>query len=124
MVGVVIVWPVRHDDVGVGGADLPRDLAAVFERGHQLAVVVVEDDGGRAEDLCGFLDFLVAALGERAAGHPPVADVAVGDRDERYRVPAGGPHRRDAAGLQFAIVRVGAEGDDAERCGWGRSRRT
>ena len=70
--------------------------------------------------LAAFLDFLVAALGERAAGHPPVADVAVGDRDELYRVAAGRPHGGDAAGLQLAIVGVGAEGDDSQRAAGGR----
>ena len=73
-----------------------------------------EDFDGGAEDLGGLLDFFFAAEGEGAAGFAPVADVAVGDGDEFDVMALGGPESADAAGLELAIVGVGAEADDAE----------
>jgi hypothetical protein len=55
-----------------------------------------------------------AAEGQGSAGLEPVADVAVGDGDQLHVVSFGGPHRGDAADLDLAIIRVGAEADDAQ----------
>ena len=103
-----------HDDIGLPVADQPCDRAAMLERRLQFAVVDVEHLRGDLEDACRFLDFVLAALGERAAGHLPVPDVAVGDGDELDVMPELRPLRRGAAGLQLAIIRMGAEADDAQ----------
>ena len=79
-------------------ADQPGDLLAVLQRRHQLAVVDVEHLGGDAKP-GGLLDFRRSPLGQRSAGHPPVADVAVGDRDELDVVAQRGPLGGRAADL-------------------------
>src|SRR5262249_24545610 len=64
-----------------------------------------------------------AALGERTAGDPPVADVTVGDGDELDMMSKRGPLRRSAGYLDFAIVGMRPERDDAELPIVRRSRR-
>ena len=59
-------------------------------------------------------DFGLAAEGEWAAGFAPVADIAVGHGDEEHVVAGGGPARGGAPELEFAVIGMGAEGDDAE----------
>ena len=60
------------------------------------------------------LDFGSAALGQRSAGHAPMADVPVGARDELDVMTACGPHGGDTPGAELAIVRMGAEADDPQ----------
>ena len=55
-----------------------------------------------------------APLGERAAGHLPVADVAVGHGDELHVMAQLRPLGRRAAGFVFGIVGMGAEDDDPQ----------
>jgi hypothetical protein len=43
-----------------------------------------------------------------------VADVAVGYRDQQHVMPAPGPQRRAAPGLNLAIVRMRAKGNDPQ----------
>src|SRR5262249_57758180 len=90
-------------------ADEAGDDLAVGQGRLQLAVVDVHDLGLDAERLVGGLDLGLTAAGEGRAGLAPVADVPVGDGDELHLVSLGGPHRPDAASLQFAIVRMGPE---------------
>ena len=71
--------------------------------------------GGDAQHLVAHAaDLRRAALGERAAGLLPVADVAVGDGDELHVMPEPRPLRRGAAGLELRIVGMSAEDDDAQ----------
>ena len=77
-------------------------------------MVIGEDDALDAEDAVSLVDLGFAAEGEGAAGFAPVADVAVGHGHEEHVVAGGGPARGGAADLEFAIIRVRAEGDDAE----------
>ena len=60
------------------------------------------------------LHFGRAPLGQRSAGHSPVADVAVGDRDELDVMAQRGPLGRHAAGLELAVVRMRAKADDPQ----------
>ena len=115
MVGMVVVRPVPHHDVGLPIPDLARDHAAIFERRLELAVVDVEHVGRDAENARALLDFLVAALCQRSAGLLEVADVAVGHRDKLHLVPLGGPQRGHACGLELRVVGMRAKGDDAQR---------
>ena len=69
---------------------------AILQRRQQFAVVDVEHFRGDAEDLGRFLHFGLAAIGQRAAGHAPVPDVAVGDRHELDVMAQGRPLGRDA----------------------------
>ncbi len=117
MVGMVVVGPMAHDDVGLPCADEPRHRLAVFERGRQFAVVDVHHFGLDPENAGAFGDFRLAPACQRAAGRAEVADVAVGHRDELDLVPGRSPERRDAARLQLGIVGMGAEGDDAKGLG-------
>jgi hypothetical protein len=114
MVGVIVVGAGAEDQVGLPFADEADQLLAILERGHELAVVIVEDFDACAEEGGGLLHFVFAAEGKWAAGFAPVADVAVGDGDEFDMVALGGPESADAAGLELAVVGVGAEADDAE----------
>ena len=114
MVGVVVVGARAEDEVGIPGADEARECAAVFEGGLEFAVVVVEHHSLDTEDAVGRVDLGFAAEGEGAAGFAPMADVAVGDGDEEDVVAERGPARGGAADLEFAVIGVGAEGDDAE----------
>ena len=50
VVGMVIVRPRTEHQVGLELTDHPDHLLARFQRGHQLAVVVVEDVVLEAED--------------------------------------------------------------------------
>ena len=90
------------------------DLLAVLQRRLQLAVVDVEHLRCRAEDLRAGRDFRRPPLGQRAAGHLPVADVAVGHRAEQHMMPLLGPLGPAAAGFVFGVVGMGAEHDDVE----------
>ena len=117
VVGVVIVWTRAEHEVGVPLANGFGDELAVFEGGEEFAIVNVEDFGFDAEDFSGLFDFSQAAFGEGSAGFAPVADVAVGDGNEFYFMAFGSPHGGGTADLDFAVVRVSAEGDDAERFG-------
>ena len=47
MVGVIVVGPVRQDQVGPEVADQADELVPRFERRHQLAVGVIEHVVGR-----------------------------------------------------------------------------
>ena len=53
-----------------------------------------------------------------SAGHLPVADVTVRQRNELDMVAKSGPFCRRTANLEFTVVRVGAKGDDAEFAVW------
>ncbi len=114
MIGVVIVGPMTHDDVGIPFPDQAGDSAAILQGRQQLAVVNVQDFRGDAQEACGGLDLGLAAARQGAAGVAPVADVAVGHGDELDVVPLRPPQDGDAAGLQFAIVRMGPETEDAQ----------
>ena len=67
-----------------------------------------------SEDLGGTPDFFRAAASQWAAGITPMPDVTVGHREQFHLMAFGRPHRRDPARLQFAIVRVGTEANDAQ----------
>ena len=115
MVRMVVVGARGNHDVGFPlpyGAD---DLAARFERGHQLAIVVVEDLVlGDAEAARRLLRLQIPAPGQGAASHRLVAGVAVGDGEELDGVAGSGELDGRAAELDVAIVRVGADGEDAQ----------
>ena len=119
MVGVVVVGPVGDHDVGLPLADLAGDRPAVLQRRQQLAVVDVQHLGLDAQDLGASLDLGGAAAGEVRAGHLVVADVAVGHADELDLVARAWPSARGPAGLELAVVGMGAEDDDPERAGGG-----
>ena len=76
--------------------------------------MVVQNDALNAQDFMGLVHFCATATGEWPAGFAPVADVAVADGDEQNMMAALGPQHRTATGLQFAIVWMRAETDDAE----------
>ena len=65
-------------------------------------------------------DFRRPPLGQRAAGHLPVADVAVGHRAEQHVMAQLGPLRPAAAGLVLRVVGMGAEDDDPQLAVIGR----
>ena len=114
VVGVVVVGAGAEDEVGVPRADEAREGAAVFEGGLEFAVVIVEHHTLDTEEAVGRIDFGFAANREGAAGFAPVADVAVGYGDEQHVVASGGPAGGGAADLEFTIIGVRTEGDDAE----------
>ena len=90
---------------------------AVFQGRQQLAVVDIEHLGLDAQDLGALLDLGRPAASEDGAGHLVVADVAVGHADELDLVAQLGPPRGRAAGFELAVVGMGAEDDDPQRCG-------
>ncbi len=114
VVRVVVVRSGREDDIGVPLSDESDDGSAVFEGGGDFAVVDIEDLGGGAEDFGAGFDFASASEGEWSAGLAPVSDVAVGGGDEFDVVSLGGVEGADAADLQFAVIGVRAEAEDAE----------
>ena len=67
-----------------------------------------------AQDLGALLDLGGAAAGQDRAGDLVVADVAVGHADELDLVAELGPARGGAAGVELAVVGMGAEDDDTE----------
>ena len=114
MVRVVIVRAVREHQIGFPVADQPGNRASIFERRFQLAIVNVEHLDRRAPALGTLFDLGRSTQGERSAGHVPVADVAIRDRDQLHMMPGLRPHRCRAAALELGIIRVSSEGDDAE----------
>ena len=114
MIGVVVVGTVADHDVRLPVADEARDPAAVLQRHHQLAVVVVEHLGLDAEDPRRVLGLRPPAQGQGPAGDDRVADVAVGHRHALDLVAEGGPLRSHAGRVQLAVVGMRAEGDDAQ----------
>ena len=112
MVGVVIVRARAEDDVGLPIADQSNDRATVFERRRQLAVGIVHDLDRRSQVFEASSTSLRRC--KRPASLAPMADVAIGDRDERMQMALRGPHRPSPADRKFAIVGMRAEGDDAQ----------
>ena len=82
MVGMVVVGPVRKDEVGPEAADEPDQLPPRCQRRQQLAVVVVEHVIGRADDGAGGAGLGAAAPSQVGAVVEMVAGAAVGDADE------------------------------------------
>jgi hypothetical protein len=117
MVGMIIIGAMTEDEIGVPFADESGDFAAVLQVRFQFAVVDVEHLGGDTEKARGLHYLRQPAFGQRTARLAPMADVAIGDGDEFHLVSFGGPHRRGAAGLDFTVVRMGAEADDTQRSG-------
>ena len=89
-------------------------VAAVLQRGQQLAVVDVEHFARDVQHLGDASNLGRAAPGEWPARLAPMADVAIGDRNKLDMMARGGPERGRAAGLNLAIIRMRAEADDAE----------
>jgi hypothetical protein len=114
MIRVIIVRPRAEHQIRLVLPDQPDDLLPNVQRRHQFSVVDVEHVDVGSQDLGSLLDFLLAAQRQRPAGLAPVADVAIGHRDELDVVPLSSPHRPDAPGLQFAVVGMGAKADDAQ----------
>ena len=77
--------------------------------------MIVEHDVLDAERRADLLRLRPPSRGQRAAALRLVTGVAVGHRDESHLVAERRPLRRRAAGADVAIVRVGAERDDAKR---------
>ena len=86
----------------------------VLQRGQQFAVVNVEHLGRDAQQLRRLLHLGRAALRQRSARDLPVADVAVGDRDELDVMPERRPLGGHARRLELGIVGMRAEANDAQ----------
>ena len=67
------------------------------------------------QDLGALLDLGRPPPGEDGAGHLVVADVAVGHADELDLVAELRPARGGPAGVELAVVGMGAEDDDPQR---------
>ena len=90
-------------------ADQPYDRATMLKRRQQFAVVNVEHLGGRAQHLGRLLHLGRPPLRQLTAGHLPMADVAVGDRDQLHVMPLPCPQDAGAARLELRVVRVRSE---------------
>src|SRR5262249_21343808 len=93
-------------------ADQPRDLFAIFQCRHQLAIVIVEHLAMSPEQLVGTLHFRQTPSRQRTASHGEMADVAVGHRHQLDMMSQCRPLGGGAADLDLAIVRMGRERDD------------
>jgi hypothetical protein len=82
--------------------------------------VDVEHVGRDAENAGALLDLGVPALCQWAPGLAEMTDVAVGHRDELDLMALRGPECRHAGCLELGVIRVRAEGDDAQRPVWRR----
>src|SRR4029453_15682679 len=111
---MVVVWSVADDHVGFPFTDEPADRAPVLHRHHEFAVVDVQDLGLDAENCGALFHFSRAPQREWTTGDPPVSDGAVRAGNELDMVPQRRPLRSRASGRKLAVVRVGAEDDDAE----------
>ena len=114
VVRVIVVRAMADNDIGFPFADQPSENLAIFEGGHEFAVVDVEHFGGHSQNGCRRLDFGVSSFGQRTSRHSPVTDVAVCGRDELHQVAALGPEDRNAATANLAIVRVGPKDKDTQ----------
>jgi hypothetical protein len=76
--------------------------------------VIVEDDPLDSENLVRLGDLGFSPYGERSAGFSPVTDVAVRRRNEEYMMSQLRPACSAAADLEFAIIGVSAERNDAQ----------
>ena len=122
MVGMIVIRSRTHDDVRSPFANQAGEGAAILDGRQQFAIMNVQHLGDDSQPLVSGVDFGFAPHGQRPARVAPVADVAVGDRDQFYVMSFGRPHRADATGLKLAVVRMGAEADDAEfAVVWGRA---
>ena len=81
MVRMVIIGPGTHDDIGLPFTNQSSDQAAVFQGGHQLPIMEVENLGGGAQAGGGLVYFRSAAFGQRPARIAPMANIAIGYRD-------------------------------------------
>jgi hypothetical protein len=95
-------------------ADQPRERAAVLQRRFEFAVVDVEHHALDAEDLVRLVHLGLAPFRQRPARFAPVADVTIRDGDEEHVMPLLRPQRGGAADLDLAIIRMRAEGNDAQ----------
>ncbi len=73
----------------------------------------VKDFGFDAEDFRALFDLGGSALGEGTACHTPVANIAIGARDELDVMSLSGPHGGDTAGAELIVVGMRAEADDS-----------
>ena len=71
-----------------------------------------EHFGVDAEDLGGLLDFGTSALGQRATGHGPMSDVAVGYRNKFHMVSFCCPQGGCSAAANVGVVWMGVGTDD------------
>ena len=120
MVGMIIVGPRADHQVRLPFADQADDFLAGLQCRQQFAVVNVEHFHGRAEKARGLFNLPLAPQRQRPAGLAPMADVAVGHGNKFDVMALARPQRADPAGLQFAIVRMRAETDDAQLAVIGR----
>ncbi len=111
---MVIVGAVPDYDVGLPLANQPGEHLAIFECRQDFAVVDVEHFGGYAEHRGGRLHLVGPPDGQRAAGHAPVTDIAIGRGDELDQVAAGGPEARHAPAANLAVVRMRAEDENPQ----------
>ena len=113
VVRVVVVGPGCQHQIGLPLADLPDDLLTHIEAGHQLAVVVVQDDVVDADAASGLDGFGAPPHGQLPAAFLVVAGIAVGDGDKAHLVAHRRPLGGDAGRPDVAVVGMRAEGDNA-----------
>ena len=77
VVGMVVVGARRNDDVRVPFADLPDQLKPDIQAGHQLPVMVVEDQVFDAEPAAGLAGLLTPPRGQHSSALGLVAGVSV-----------------------------------------------
>ena len=118
VVGMVVVGPRREDEVGPELADDADHLPAHVQVGHELAVVVVEDQVVGADHGAGAAGLRRPPSGERPPAHRLVAGVAVRQRDETHDVAplAVEGHRPPAV---VGVVRMRADDEHPQRVGSG-----
>jgi hypothetical protein len=114
VVRVIVVGAGSQHDISAPLPDLATDLAAHFQRGQQLAVVIVQNFIFDSNPSLRFLSFRAPTFGQHPATLLVVSGVAVRNGDEFHQMPGRSVFRGQPSGLGVAVVRMSAECDDAQ----------
>ena len=114
VIGMIVVRPMRQDQVGLELADEADDRRPVLQRREQAAVGDVERHVFGADDLAGRGRLGAALLDELRSRIDVMAGAAVGDADHLDDMAAASPECGAAAGTVIRIVRMGAEDQDPQ----------
>jgi hypothetical protein len=123
MIRVVVAGAMSQNEVGLKRADLAYDLLAHFQRGQQAAVGKVPRQVFGADHFARASCFFAANGDKRLRIAKVMPRAAVRDRDHSHDTSALAIASRQAAGMEFRIVWMGAQDEQLGRCrAWHASR--
>ena len=114
MIRVIIVGAGSQHHIGIPAANSRMICCRTSSVGSNSPSWLSEHVIRRAQPARRFFSLGKAARGERSAFHLLVAGVAIGNRNELYRVSHGREQRRRSGCTDIAVVRMRPERDHAK----------